>query len=275
MSLPLDPGTAIRWTVALAGVGLLQASLESLANWRIYKRGHWLSWDHLKKSRPFFHASPLVDKSLNWLFQPPVIYYLFSAQVLISAGLVSCTLLGYSNSLSVALTFAMTFMAFLLGWRNTYSNNGSDQVTKILLIPSCIYLLSRGDPWISMLSIFFIACQSELSYLTSGFFKLLEADWRNGQSLRAIFSTSTFGNPHLKQWMDAHPNSYKVGSLFVIFGELFLGCAFAFPPPICLTLLAVGLFFHLGTAVVMGLNTFVWAFAATYPSVYFISLMFH
>jgi hypothetical protein len=38
-----------------------------------------------------------------------------------------------------------------------------------------------------------------------------------------------------------------------------------------LLLTAVGLSFHLGTAVVMGLNTFVWAFGACYPAVILIA----
>ena len=34
--------------------------------------------------------------------------------------------------------------------------------------------------------------------------------------------------------------------------------------------LSAGFFFHLVTAVTMGLNTFLWAFLATYPAVVFL-----
>ena len=41
------------------------------------------------------------------------------------------------------------------------------------------------------------------------------------------------------------------------------------PEPAGLALLATGLAFHVTTAVMMGLNVFVWAFAAAYPAVMF------
>ena len=39
------------------------------------------------------------------------------------------------------------------------------------------------------------------------------------------------------------------------------------PRPLALAVLAAALVFHAGNAAIMGLNTFVWAFAATYPAI--------
>ena len=37
--------------------------------------------------------------------------------------------------------------------------------------------------------------------------------------------------------------------------------------------LAGGLLFHVASAVLMGLNTFLWAFGATYPAVFYCSVI--
>ena len=39
----------------------------------------------------------------------------------------------------------------------------------------------------------------------------------------------------------------------------------------CLVFIAAGLAFHIGIAFTMGLNLFLWSFAATYPCLYLVS----
>ena len=52
-------------------------------------------------------------------------------------------------------------------------------------------------------------------------------------------------------------------------------CAFALasvaPPTLCLIALGCAGLFHVGVARIMGLNTFLWSFAATFPATYWVS----
>jgi hypothetical protein len=56
---------------------------------------------------------------------------------------------------------------------------------------------------------------------------------------------------------------FTAGWLVMLF-EVIFPIVFVAPAPIVAVLLMVGLAFHLGCAVLMGLNSFVWAFPATY-----------
>jgi hypothetical protein len=53
----------------------------------------------------------------------------------------------------------------------------------------------------------------------------------------------------------------------VIFSECLFPLSLAVPMPVALALLAGGVAFHVTSGVVMGLNTFIWSFLATYPAI--------
>jgi hypothetical protein len=167
---------------------------------------------------------------------------------------------------------ALTIITLLVNLRDTYSNNGSDQLTSIILIALSIAALRRGSVIVEYVSILFIAFQALLSYFTSGIYKFINVGWRNGENLQAILCTEVFGNRQIAKMMDRVPNSYILASFAVMFGEIFLGLSFLMPPFFCLCILLTGILFHIIIAAVMGLNTFVWTFASTYPAIYFVSL---
>lgn len=274
MLISIDENTAIKGTIIFAGIEVFQSSLECLIHHKIYRKDQWLSWDLLKGARPFFTSNAWAADGFDLLFRYPNILWLFGLRLGLAAALLfSARDVNWHHI--VVLVTAITCMGILLGWRNLYSNNGSDQLTNIILIPVCIFSVFISDPWIRTLSIYFIACQSELSYLTSGLFKLINKNWRNGSSLTGVFSTRVWGTPYLKRWLDKRPSLYRYCSYLVIGGELLLGCSFIFPPDICLFILFAGALFHLTVAIIMGLNTFLWAFTSTYFCIYYISILHH
>ena len=58
----------------------------------------------------------------------------------------------------------------------------------------------------------------------------------------------------------------------VILGETLFPIVLILPPDALYVVLGASIVFHFMTAYFMGLNTFVWAFIATYPSVISLSL---
>jgi hypothetical protein len=184
--------------------------------------------------------------------------------------LIYLSIIGKWESLFITTLVSVTFLSVILGVRNTHSNIGADQLSNIVFIALSISYLGSPGGAIKLFSFVFIACQALLSYFTSGLFKLLEPDWRNGTFLKGILSTMAFGSPMLKSILDRSPGLYRVISLALIIWEVIMaGCLF-YSIKVVSILLGIGVLFHFSIAIVMGLNTFFWAFIATYPSLYFI-----
>ena len=261
--------------VFLISIQITLSCLESIYDGYTYSPTQWLNWQHIRAAKKAFSGNTWVNRCLDHIFEYPTVLLLFWLRLLASLYLIWLITHNSHYSQFTGLILIITILGVLIVLRNTFSNNGADQLANIILIAVSISTLEGEGSIIKTLSLIFIACQSQLSYLTSGFFKFLEKDWRNGTSLKGIFSTEVFGHPLLKKAMDHWPSSYKVASACVIYGELALGCSIFFPPKITLALLAAGAIFHFLNAVIMGLNGFFWAFVATYPAVYFLSLRIH
>lgn len=267
----------LRFIIAIASVQVFISEMESLFSLRLYSNAGLLNWSLLRKTGfKLLAGDKMLNRILDYCFSYPRVAILFAVRIILSFLTIVLVVLHFEGGTLLGISLLLNCILGLINvWRNTNSNNGSDQMTNIVMIAASIGLLGRSNGFAAVISILFIACQSELSYLTSGFFKLVHPGWRNGQSLLDIFSTATFGNRILKLAMDRRPILYKIGGNIVILGELLLGMAFIFPPHICFCLLGLGLGFHVAVAIIMGLNTFVWAFASTYPAVYFISVQLH
>jgi hypothetical protein len=263
---------AIRMILTLTGVQIILSCAESLYDSRIYRQTGILCWTFVQLNNRLFFRHAMVRRIFYFLFSYPNVLFLITARLLLTAYMLNLLYHGVSPDEIRGLILLICVTGILFDWRNTYSNNGADQLSNIILIAVSLSTLEGDGKPIKIFSIIFIACQAELSYLTSGFLKLLEKDWRNGHYLKGIFDTGNFGNRRFNEVLSKHPVFYKVISNVVIYGELCLGFAFLFPPYICLPLLAFGLIFHLSTAIIMGLNTFFWVFSATYPAIWFISV---
>jgi hypothetical protein len=76
-----------------------------------------------------------------------------------------------------------------------------------------------------------------------------------------------YGAAPADAFLRRHPALLPWLSRSVVAAECLFPLALVTPLPVSLALLAGGLAFHLLAAVFMGLNTFLWSFAATYPAI--------
>jgi hypothetical protein len=118
-------------------------------------------------------------------------------------------------------------------------------------------------------ALWFIAGQAWLAYFVAGSMKLRDPRWPRGQALAAITSTTMWGGRQVALLLRSHRRAGFVLCWMTMAGECSIPLTLAAPLPVSLALLACALFFHIATAVEMGLNAFVWAFAATYPAIIF------
>ncbi len=272
--MTISEAATTKLILSLVDVQIIISCVESLYKADIYKPYHLLDWYSIRKFGPIFKHKR-TRGFFDIIFPYPQVIFFISLRLALALSLIYFLYFAHLPLALLSCIILITIIGVLLTWRNIGSNNGADQMSNIILIAISISSIGPPGSLIRIFSLSFIASQSELSYLTSGFLTLLEKDWRNGDSLRNILSTGTFGNRALKHFLDTYSKSYKIGSVAVIGGEILLGCAILVSPTGCLILLGLGLLFHLFVAFVMGLNTFFWTFSATYPAIYYLSLILH
>ena len=143
-------------------------------------------------------------------------------------------------------------------------NGGADRMT--LLVTLCLTGAHLAPGVWAELPLAYLAVQLTLSYFMSGWVKLRNSDWRSGRALADVFMFSAYPVSAELRGLKDRRKIILTGSWAVILFEL------AFPmgllhPWTLTVMLAIGMTFHLANACLFGLNRFVWAWAAAYPSV--------
>jgi hypothetical protein len=120
--------------------------------------------------------------------------------------------------------------------------------------------------------LWFLAAEVALAYFTAGTAKIISRTWRSGDALPGIFATTVYGD----EWVGRLLAGKQRLGLVLGWSVITLECTFPLAllgiMPLTYVLLSLGAGFHVGAAVFMRLNTFLWAFLATYPAVLYCAL---
>ncbi|MCA8951076.1 MAG: hypothetical protein KDE27_16340 [Planctomycetes bacterium] len=111
-----------------------------------------------------------------------------------------------------------------------------------------------------------IAVIAAVAYGFNGLAKVANPKWRSGDYLLAVFRSRVFGLRRAATVTLRVAGAVRVMSWSLMLWELSFPVALL-DPRLAFAYCACGLAFHVGTAIVMGLHQFPWAFAATYPAV--------
>jgi hypothetical protein len=199
------------------------------------------------------------DLVLGEYFAAVLFVRLISASLLILPGL---PVFLYTGIVALLL---LTNLA--ISYRGPYGGDGSEQMNTVVLAG---LLYSQLLPSVSFhgvpLGLGFIAIQLTLSYFVAGFAKLISPVWRSRRVIADILRSSTFGQPTAADWLDSFPAIGAALGWMVIIFEMGFPTVFVAPSKLIAWYLVAGVMFHLGISVAMGLNTFVPAFLAGYPS---------
>ena len=143
-------------------------------------------------------------------------------------------------------------------------NGGSDRMT--LLILSCLTLahIAPSEKW-REIAFGYLAFQLVLSYFISGWVKIRNPDWRNGQALSDVFAFSAYPVSEGLRACQKAPaiiHSQLGGDLFELAFPFSLASPYTLIPA-----LGIAAAFHFSNACFFGLNRFFWAWLAAYPSI--------
>lgn len=260
----MDTATTANLAAGIAAIGICVDSAEWVVNQET--NDAWLDWSVIRTRYPERLPRGIIVL-LDWFALPHV------TRLLVITRAIAAVL--------VALLFRFTFLAaplaaitlvvhLLLHLRFVYGFDGSDQMQTVVWASVLVVVATGPSSVAAEAAVIFLAAQALLSYATSGIAKVVSPIWRSGRAVEQILLTSSYGSRRIghlvRRYRISAPLSWGTVA-FEVFGPLLLltgwdGAA---------AFVTIGVAFHVGIALAMGLNTFVWAFAASYPAVLYVS----
>jgi hypothetical protein len=172
---------------------------------------------------------------------------------------------GTSIALNPVTYVLLTMLLFMFFVRTRFGHDGADQMSVIVFFALAI-CLAVGSNFAIRIGLWFVSLQSCLSYATAGFAKARSAGWRDGTYLTGIICTETYGHRLVASYLMKHTGFAKWLARIVVTWECMFPIVLLLPFSAAIVLLATGVVFHIGNSVIMGLNTFNWAFLGAYPA---------
>ncbi len=261
-SISLISNEAIYWIGTLTYIGFGISTIEKLADFRSYSFQGVFSWQVNRTISKGYFQGP-SSRFLSLLMDYPN-FLVVQILLVIVCGLL---LFPFDHMVRLVLLSILVIGLLIDNFRASFGNDGSDQLFSILIICLFISELFIDHSAIQKAIFIFLAAQSCLSYLTSGVVKARGKKWTSGIAVFAIFNTKTYGFKPIAIFLNRYPFVSKFLSWAVIIFELAFPIVLILPLEYALILLVIGVIFHFMNAIIMGLNSFVWAFVATYPAV--------
>jgi Vitamin K-dependent gamma-carboxylase len=251
------PDSAIQASSALVGVAALVSSLEWLAVRREFAAGSCFAWE-LGRSRKVLLRHPAVDRALSLVLDPPGLVGLLllramSGLYLVVAGIAALPL--------VVPLLIVGVSTILLMYRQLWGLDGSDQMIAVIVVALAMGMILG----VEALAVAFVGAQVVAAYFIAGMEKLRGLDWRVGTAIPSILSTSSFGVPSLGAALRERRWAGRGLTWTTMSFEFVFPLALLAPTQVFVGFLVAGALFHVGTAMTMGLNVFLWAFLAGYP----------
>ena len=280
--MPLD--LAIRATLLLVLARSALNALEVLGSLADYRPSGALSWPCLSLERSWTRQGRLA-RPLDALLGSPGFFVLNICQLALVILLALSALFAPRLQPGVAeatgqiaqsaLLLLLLTLELLADLRNrTLGRDGSDRMHLVVLTAITV-CCTFTDPRARAIPVGFLAVQVMLAYFTSGVVKALAPRWRSGEAFRIVLMSENYGCRPLGNLVTKWPSLGQISGWSVILFELGFPFVVLLGPRPALLLLILGLGFHFGVAAAMGLNGFVWSFAATYPAVFWLSTKIH
>jgi hypothetical protein len=260
----LTSSATLHLTASVGSVSVIIGSVERLARPRLLDDGALASWSVASTSAPFL-AGRRFQRTVGLVLVYPRILVLIavclSCAVLLALG-------GVSPGVDALAASVIAATYVLLSMRSRFGGDGADQMS-LVTFAALALAFGIGYQQADVLVLWFLTAQACLAYFTAGVAKLVSSSWRSGTALPEILATHAYGHPWGAKILSRRPHV----SQSLCWSVILLECAF----PLVLLgidrltygLLVGGALFHLGTAILMRLNTFLWAFVATYPAILF------
>lgn len=200
----------------------------------------------------------LAQQSLEHLAMPVTPRILFGMRLLLALMMVA----GIGSAIAEALLLLSS--ALILKRCDGPYNGGSDRLAILMLFCLLLANILPTALW-RELALGYLAAQLVLSYLMSGWVKIVNPDWRNGRALNDVFAFSAYPVSEQLRALAARPRLLWAAAWAVMLFELVFPLSLLDSRALYAALVIAALF-HVANAMLFGLNRFVWVWIAAYPS---------
>jgi hypothetical protein len=255
------PAAALAGVTRLIAIAVALQTIELLLVRRVAADDGVWRWSTVRRELDVF------PRPLRWLLDRLLGYRGLVAVL----GLRLVAALALFAIVHVALVGALLASTILLAlrWRGSV-NGGSDFMTLVVLTALTVATAMPDRPLVTVGALLYIALQACNSYVVAGVVKLRSARWRNGTALPAFLAGAVHDPRRLLALFARAPWLARLAGWSVIGLELSFPLALV-DPRACAALVGLALVFHAGNVHAFGLHRFLWAWAATYPALFFAS----
>jgi len=262
--LPVSRSQAIGASERIAAVTSLLSSLEHLTTPDQKRPGGLNDWALARYGHA--HSGRPLRKLLDFVADERTSRTLHAARVAASAALL---LPGDSRARGAANLF-LGLSGALLYPTQRYGTDGSDQASNLVQTATGMARLAPS-PAAQDALVWYVALQSNLSYVVSGWIKLLGKDWRTGSALTGVMRTRTYGHEKVWRLTRRHPRSARALAHGVLAMECLFPVLYLKGGLLTRPVIAAVAAFHVANGSVMGLGRFIPAFTAMHPMVAYTS----
>lgn len=164
----------------------------------------------------------------------------------------------------ISMALLITTFVILYYYDGPY-NGGSDKMGALVLLSLTFVHWLPTQQW-KEVAFGYLAIQLLLSYFISGWVKIVNPEWRNGQALINVFSYTAYpASEKIRQWAQYSKLLFTMSWAVMLF-ELIFPIAFLTFETLVIALFLAALF-HLANAFLFGLNRFFWVWLSAYPSI--------
>jgi hypothetical protein len=261
-----NPRLVLQLIAAFTSIAVLVTDLEWLYLHKHFKNNGLFSWVVRRYRVKTFFSGVVVNLS-DQVFKYPNIIYFFLLRVVLAIVLIFL----WNTAILAYLCLAIVVTSSMLSIRGNEGTTGAESMSILSLGAVGLTLLSSTGH-LYQFGILFIALQLILSYSTSGWMRILQPTWRDGTDLLSVLRQHTYGNRTV--WLIL--SKTKPLTAFISTSVLVFECSSIIVPllpmPFVVIFIVSGFIFHLVNAIVIGLNSFFWAFVPTYLAYYWVAV---
>jgi len=138
-------------------VGISISTIELLYNWRNFQDNRLYSWKVIS-TRGYFSENNIFHKLAHFLLKYPNFIGVIIFRVLVLVLLVVPGIWGFSQA---PLFLALVLTSLLINYRSPFGQDGSDQMSTIVVIVLFLYHINPENSIVAQAGIWFIALQSK------------------------------------------------------------------------------------------------------------------
>ncbi|WP_405833257.1 MULTISPECIES: hypothetical protein [unclassified Streptomyces] len=262
--------TALRLSGALVAASSLFVSIEYvvLARTGFFAPSGLLDWQVLSTSHRWT-SSGRLSVALRSVFTHRYFLALLMLQAACSVAIGLGVLLGIFVLAGIGC-LGWYCIGVLCAVRHPFGRDGADEMLLLLIVGLTVAFLVPSQP-AKVIAVLFVCAQLTLSYFVAGLSKLRSRAWMREGVLGGILCTEAYGRiPQLGRWMRSHRRLDHAGGLVVVALEVAYPAVLVLPPLYASAWLLAMLGFHFATAIVMGLNTFLFVFPGALMLMYWL-----